>query len=367
MEEQAIAKDAIRFPCSSCGGPMLFDADTQQLKCAYCGRLQDIEADGSAPIEHALDGDEDGAPTDWGLEQVAVRCGSCGGESLIPAQQTAAICPFCGSPKVLPHAQEQLIRPESLIPFRIDRDDAAASFRAWKKKRWFLPNAFKKENTAVQLSGIYIPYWTYDADTASSYSARRGDYHYRSVTRTRVVDGKTQTYTETERYTVWRSVSGRYDRFFNDVLIPASGHYDAQLLDRLGNFRLDGLLGYKPDYLSGYIAERYSVGRDQGWERARRRIDAMLEDDIRSEIGGDEISGLTIGTQVAGRTYKHLLLPVWNAAYTYRGKPFRFMVNGQTGLVSGEAPRSPWKIGFFTLACLAVAAAIAWFVMQQQG
>ncbi|MDG0811931.1 hypothetical protein [Cohnella rhizosphaerae] len=362
------ALEAIQFPCASCGGTMLFDADSQQLKCQYCGRLQAIDADHALPREHALDdGKPEEADTDWGVAQQTIKCQSCGGESLIPALQTATLCPFCGSPKVLPQPAAATVKPESLIPFQVDKEDAAAAFRSWKKKRWFLPGAFKRENTSARLAGIYIPYWTYDADTSSAYTAERGDYHYRTVTRTRTVNGKTETYTEQERYTVWHRVSGDYDRFFNDVLIPASGQYDAKLLDRLGNFDLGGLLGYKPDYLSGYIAERYSVNRTQGWEEARERIDDALRADIRAEIGGDEVRSLNVDTGYFNRTFKHLLLPVWNASYSYKSKPYRFMVNGQTGLVSGNAPRSAWKIAFFVLACLAVVGAIVlWYTSTQQ-
>ncbi|MGK9254241.1 hypothetical protein [Paenibacillus humicus] len=367
MAEEVKVPEVVAFPCAGCGGPMLFDVGSQQLKCQYCGRLQEIEEDRTPPSEHDLEDGKDDADTDWGIAQVAVKCGNCGGESLIPAQQTATVCAFCGSPKVLPQPETASIRPESLIPFHVDSVAAEASFRSWKKKRWFLPNAFKRERTAARLTGIYIPYWTYDTDTDSSYSAQRGDYHYRTVTRTRTVDGKTETYTEQERYTVWHFVSGSYDHFFDDVLIPASGQYDAKLLDRLGDFRLDGLLGYKPDYLSGYVAERYSIGRSRGWELAKARIASSVESAVRSQIGGDEISNLSISTRYANQTYKHLLLPVWNATYTYKSKPYRFMVNGQTGLVSGHAPRSPWKIAFFTLACLAVLAAVVLLVMSRQG
>ncbi|CAI6084474.1 hypothetical protein COHCIP112018_04350 [Cohnella sp. JJ-181] len=366
MDTQS-AQEVIQFPCESCGGPMLFDADSQRMKCQYCGRLQEIATDASIPREHELDDGKEDEDTDWGMSQQTVKCGSCGGESLIPARQTATLCPFCGSAKVLPQPDTANIKPESLIPFRIDRDDATAAFRAWKKKLWFLPSSFKRENTSARLAGIYIPYWTYDAGTSSSYSAERGDYHYRTVTKTRVVNGKTETYTEQQRYTVWHWVSGEYDRFFNDVLVPASGQYDAKLLERLGDFELNGLLGYKPEYLSGYIAERYSIGRGRGWEEAKARIDDALRGDIRSEIGGDEVRSLKIDTGYSDQTYKHLLLPAWNANYTYKSKPYRFMVNGQTGLVSGKAPRSAWKITFFVLACLAVVAALVlWYASSQQ-
>jgi hypothetical protein len=345
---------------------MVFDAESQNLKCQYCGSEQQIENAMKAPVEHPfhnLSEQLDGLQ-DWGTEQQAIHCDACGGETLIPAGQTTSTCVFCGSPKVLSQANVRSIRPESVIPFQLSRDEALTSFAAWKKKRWFLPNGFKRANVSSQLHGIYIPYWTYDTETYSIYSAEVGVYHYRTVTRTRVVNGKTETYTDTERYTVWHSTRGDYDRSFDDILIPASGHYDGTLLEKLGDFKLGELIGYKPEYLSGYISERYSISRDEGWERAQAAADSALDSEIRRKIGGDEIRNLRIRTTFDQVTFKHLLLPVWNANYSYKSKTYYYMVNGQTGTVSGRVPRSAAKIALFTLFCLGIAGTIAWFFLS---
>jgi len=359
---------AIRFPCAGCAGPMVFDTESQSLKCQYCGNVQPIDNAIAQPKEHPFRSNDENLHElqDWGTEQQVIHCETCGGETLIPAGQTTSLCVFCGSPKVLPQDNMGSIRPESIVPFQLSRDEALSSFAAWKKKRWFLPNPFKKQNVSSQLNSIYIPYWTYDTDTYSLYSAEVGIYHYRTVTRTRVVNGKTETYTTTERYTVWHSTRGDYDRVFDDILIPASGHYDTALLNKLGDFNLHELRAYKPEYLSGYISERYSVSREQGWEKAQQVADNTLEHEIKRVIGGDEIRNLRIRTSYDDITYKHLLLPVWNANYTYKSRRYYYMVNGQTGTVSGHVPRSAVKITFFTLFCVAVVGVIALYVMSQQ-
>lgn len=341
---------------------MIFDSESQNLKCRYCDAEQTIEQLMEQPVERPLDDDrEDADRLDWGTQQQTVHCASCGGESLIPAGQTALECVFCGSPKVLPQGTPGSIRPETIIPFQVSAAQAAQQFKAWKKKRWFLPNAFKKQDAAAKLHGIYIPYWTYDTATYSVYSAEVGVHHYRKVTRTRVVNGKRETYTATERYTVWHWTRGDYDRAFDDILIPASGYYDTPLLEKLGDFDLGRLTGYKPEYLSGFIAERYSVSRQEGWKRAQAKVDSELNNDIRRRIGGDEIRHLNIRTRYSGQTYKHLLLPVWNAAYKFRDKTYRYMVNGQTGAVSGRVPRSAIKITLFILFLAALAVGAFWY------
>ena len=350
---------------------MQFDTESQGLKCHYCGSVQSIEnLMEEPPQEHPIydgkDDEHDAALTDWGTQQQAIHCESCGGESLIPAGHTAAACAFCGSPKVLAQGAPGSIRPESVIPFQNTRAEAIELFKKWKRKRWFMPNAFKKLDVNAKLSGIYIPYWTYDTNTYSVYSAEVGVYHYRTVTRTRTVNGKTETYTDTERYTVWHWTNGDHERGFDDILIPASGHYNGAMLEKLGDFDLDQLKGYRPEYLSGFIAERYSVSRNEGWKQARDRADVTLDQEIRRIIGGDELRNLSIRTRYFDITYKHLLLPVWNASYTYKSKPYHYMVNGQTGTVSGRVPRSAGKIALFALACAAAAIALfLWWSSSQ--
>ncbi|WP_246293866.1 hypothetical protein [Paenibacillus planticolens] len=348
---------------------MQFDTASQTLKCRYCGSEKPI-GDGTEeePEEHELDfsDEDDSSLKDWGTEQQMIKCGNCGGEMLLPASQTAAVCGFCGSPKVLPQGNPGSIRPESVIPFHISRDQATKAFNAWRKKRWFIPNEFKKRSVNSNLNGIYVPFWTFDTDTDSSYTAEVGIYHYRQETRTRVVNGRTETYTETVRYTVWHWTKGTYGQFYDDVLIPASGQYDSTLLNKLNDFKLDQLASYKPEYLSGFIAERYTVSLREGWNQAKTHVDAQLESEIRRTIGGDEIRNLDIRTRYFDRTYKHILLPVWNATYMYKNKTYRYMVNGETGSVTGRVPRSPWKITLFTLFCILIIVFIFYLIGQQQ-
>ncbi|WP_442602335.1 hypothetical protein [Paenibacillus sp. KN14-4R] len=344
-----------QFPCSGCGGQMVFDSDTQHMKCVYCGLEVPVENTNQAPVEHELDFDaiDRDASRDWGTAQQTIHCENCGGEVLIPPHQTATSCPFCDSPKVLPQGTPDSIRPESIIPFHISKEKAIASFLQWKKKKWFMPNYFKKEHTVSKLTGIYVPFWTFDSSTYSTYSAEVGVYHYRTETRTRTVDGKTETYTEQVRYTVWHHTSGNYDRWFDDVLIPASTQHEAGLLKKFKDFQLKQLIPYRPEYLSGFIAERYSVPLRSGWSSAQDQMSNDLNSDIRRKIGGDEIQNLNISTSFSDSTYKHILLPLWSAVYSYKGKVYRYLVNGETGHVSGHVPRSPIKIACFTLACLA--------------
>jgi len=354
-----------QFPCKSCGGQMFFDSETHSLKCRYCEIEQPIEAITDMPVEHELNfADDDPSLYDWQTEQQTVKCESCGGQSVAPVSQSSFLCAFCGSAKVLVEQINGLIRPESLIPFSISKQEALEAFGRWKKKRWFVPNVFKKMPIESKLNGLYLPYWTYDASTASVYSADVGVYHYRPETRTRTVNGKTETYTEMVRYTVWHKKSGNYELDFDDVRIPASRYYDDKMLKEIGNYNMAELVGYKPDYISGYMTERYNVSLEDGWSRSKSIIDSTLNAKIRSKIGGDEIRNLRISTQYANLTYKQILLPMWNANYTYRNKSFPYMINGQTGIVKGKTPKSAAKITLFVLSLLAIIALLLLIASQ---
>ncbi|GAB6989671.1 TFIIB-type zinc ribbon-containing protein [Paenibacillus pini] len=365
----SVTEAPIRFPCKGCGGQMIFDIDCQQLKCTYCGSITPIEQseDHAEPIEYELDfmDERNESLKDWGTEQQVILCENCGAQMLLPLHQTAAMCAFCGSPKVLSQGDDNSIRPESLIPFHISKDKANELFLKWKKKKKFVPNAFKKQQTLSLVTGIYVPFWTFDAQTDSDYTAEVGVHHYRTETRTRYVDGKEETYTEQVQYTIWHWTSGSNEHFFDDILIPASMQHDHEMIDKFSDFNLKDLSLYKPEYLSGFIAERYNVPLRKGWDDAVSRINAQLDQDIRSKIGGDEIRSLNINTTYSQKTYKHILLPLWNASYMYKDKTYRYMVNGETGTISGKVPRSAWKITFFCLFCLVTLFGVIGYIYEQ--
>jgi hypothetical protein len=92
----------------------------------------------------------------------------------------------------------------------------------------------------------------------------------------------------------------------------------------------------------------------EGFPVARQSIDEAVRALIRRDIGGDQQRIHSVSTRYSDVKFKHVLLPVWISAYRYRDKAYRFLINGQTGEVSGESPKSWWKIAFLVLGILAV-------------
>jgi len=163
------------------------------------------------------------------------------------------------------------------------------------------------------------------------------------------VNGKMETRQEQVRRTRWYSTSGRVARDFDDVLVMASRSLPERLGDELTPWDLGALVPYNPEFLAGFQAEGYTVPLAEGGDVARNRMSAVIAQDVRRDIGGDEQRIHSIDTDWSDETFKHILLPIWMAAYKYNGKSYRFLVNGQTGEVQGERPWSVWKIAFAVL------------------
>jgi hypothetical protein len=229
---------------------------------------------------------------------------------------------------------------------------------SWMGSLWFAPGTLLEyARKGRAMTGVYVPFWTFDADTASSYRGERGEHYYETRTVTVMVNGKAERRQEQVRHTRWYPASGRVSRDFDDMLVMASRSLPTRLGDALTPWDLSALVPYTPDFLAGFQAEGYTVSLADGHAEARDRMSDVIRSDVRRDIGGDEQRIHSVSTDWSDETFMHLLLPVWTAAYKYNGKSYRFLVNGQTGEVQGERPWSIWKIGFAVLAVLVVAGA----------
>ena len=218
-------------------------------------------------------------------------------------------------------------------------------FKKWIKGKLFAPNELRKNQTIERLQGIYIPFFTYDSDSSTVYTAQRGTYYY--TTQTSVVNGKTVT--RQIRHTMWTTVRGVFNNYFDDVLVNSSKNIDDDLVNKIGGFDLRKLMPYKPDYMSGFIAEKYSISLNEGWQKAKITVDNMINDGIRRQVGGNEFRLVNKSTSYGEIKFKHILLPMWMSAYKFKEKLYKFLINGQTGNISGKYPKSILKIAALIL------------------
>lgn len=353
------------FPCPSCGADLVFHIGKQQLSCDYCGHAEEIVLDDDREIEERdlLEMLEDleerhrrGEETQPGDHEI--RCESCGGTVLFNGTLTSTSCPYCASPlqRDNVHVAENRIGADGILPIRVDEPKAHSNIGAWVKSRWFAPNKFLREGVSGEIHAVYLPFWTFDAMTYNAYRGQRGD-HY-TVT---VGTGKNR---RTVTKTRWSFRSGKFQRFFDDVVVLATRGLSHQLVHELEPWPFQDLVPFTQQVMAGHYARTYDVPLKDGLSDAKLRIEAAVERETRQRIGGDTQRISSLHTQYDALTFKHLLLPVWIFAYRYGDKPFRVFVNGATGEVQGERPYSWIKI---TLAVIAVTiAAGVGFALSQQ-
>ncbi|WP_170383389.1 TFIIB-type zinc finger domain-containing protein [Ruegeria atlantica] len=358
-----------RFPCEQCGADYRFNPSDGSLTCDHCGHSEAIgaghwggaslkELEFNAAIAEQLPDSE--------IEETRVlSCPNCAAQVEFDPATHAAECPFCATPVVTDTGTNRHIKPRGVLPFALDERTAHKAMGDWLGKLWFAPNGLKDyARKGRKMQGIYVPYWTFDADTQSSYRGERGTVYYE--TRTVMRDGKrVQQQVPKVR---WSPKSGRVKRFFDDVLVLASRSLPKSYTDALEPWDLPALEPYQPEYLAGFRAEAYTVELQEGYSEARGYMARVIERDVRFDIGGDRQRIHAIDTDVRDVTFKHILLPVWMAAYKYRGQTYRFVVNGRTGRVQGERPWSAIKITVAVLLGLLVAAGVGYLMATgQQG
>ena len=381
-----------RYPCDNCGASLEFSPARQKLKCSYCGHTQEIKPgaarapglqrpDETAPLTDSTSGkalqwdaghkapELRELPLAQGLHldrnsdlAEAIRtlsCPNCGAKIEVTSEQTASSCPFCATPVVSDSGPTRQIKPQGLLPFVIAESQAHAALESWLKGLWFAPSGLTAyARRGRRMTGVYSPFWTFDADSHSTYRGQRGDYYYETEWVTIQVDGRSKRVARQVQKVRWTPVSGRIARHFNDVLVLAATSLPRNITNALAPWDLSHLLSYQPEYLSGFTAEGYTVALADGHRIAREEMASVITMDARRDIGGNLQRIDSLQTAYEDETFKHIMLPVWTAAYRYGGKSYRFVVNGQSGRVQGERPWSVWKIAFAVLLALILLAVV---------
>jgi len=345
------------YPCVGCGARIEYAPGTNALRCPYCGREQAVAA-GDRPVrEHPV--------AELALPRKPVGsvgtyvyvCGTCGAKTETDALSER--CQFCAAPLVADVSAGDLITPEAVLPFAVDRAGVRTALRSWISSRWFAPGSLKKVSDAESLRGTYIPHWTFDSRTVSDYTGERGEYYWVTETYTETVNGQAQTRTRQVRKTRWHRASGTVSRDFDDVLVVATGQINNKHLDQLTPWPLESAVGYTPEYLAGYQTLRYTVEPEQGLETAKSRMEPIIERDCRDDIGGDEQRVDSVDTRHFDIMFKLMLLPVWIVCYLYAGRTFQVVVNARTAEVIGERPYSRLKIALAVIAAIVLVVVIA--------
>lgn len=359
--------------CAGCGAQLQFAPGTANLHCDYCGQDNPIRSGDEKTEVTATDYDAyiagfESAGPNLSLKEVA--CSNCGSTTVLDEFVTSDKCPFCMSPLVLRQDQiSNYVCPDYILPFGVTQQQSIAFFKKWLAGLWWTPNDLSKNAgmDTVGLKGVYLPHWSYDTDARTTYSGERGDYYYTTESYTETVDGKTETRTRQVRHTSWSYTSGTVDNDFRDLVVPATKSLPDKTLTNLNPWDFTQLVKFDERYMSGFRSETYQLDPRAGLVNALAQTEPVIDQSIRSDIGGDEQRVNSTDTDYRNKAIKYLMLPVWVSAYRYNSKVYQFTVNACTGEVIGERPLSAWKIAFAILfALLLIIIVIMYFQANAQ-
>ena len=335
--------NTLEYKCPCCGGSVVFDSATQHMKCPYC----DTEFDPSE-FSSADEGLDSGTPSngedagDYFTDAENLRmyvCESCGGEILTDQTTAATSCPFCGNAVVLHGNLSGILKPDIVVPFKLDKDSAKKALMDFCRKKPLLPSDFVLENKIDEIKGVYVPFWLYtcDADADMSFKA----------TRTRAWSDARYNYVETSHFRLVREGSLGFD----DVPVDASTKMPDDIMESIEPFDWSEAIDFKTAYLSGFFADKYDVDSAESKERASERMRSSVVSAIRATVVGyDTVSLESANMKFSGERVKYGLLPVWMLTTSWRGKKFTYAMNGQTGKFTGKLPVSTGKAwGYFAL------------------
>ena len=367
---EAVARS--RFACAQCGGEATWNPERKVLACSHCGTVAPVDLtmapDSSVTIEeHDLVAALESIPSDrrgWQQSKIQVRCQSCTAISVFDPDKIGKRCEFCGSSALVPYEQvQEAFSPESLLPMVLGEAQVREAVRAWYRSRWFAPSELGTRAMTDTVRGVYIPYWTFDAQVHARWTAMSGYHYYVTESYT---DAQGNQQTRQVQRTRWEPSSGAVRHFFDDELVSATQGVDATLLRGIEPFPTEKLVPYEPGFLAGWTVERYQLDLVAAAKHARESMSAQLRSMCAAQVPGDTHMNLAVYPDWSGQTFKHILVPIWVLTYHYHGRPYQLVVNAVTGAIAGSRPYSVWKILFLVATVLLVLGVIVLTAKWQQ-
>jgi len=332
------------FKCPCCDGAIEFDSQLQKMKCPYCDSEFEIETLRAYDAELSSQPQENmtwdtAAGTEWtegeaeGLRVYA--CNTCGGEIVADETTGASECPFCGNPVIMTGQFAGALRPDLVIPFKVDKKAAIAALQNHYKGKVLLPKVFKDQNHIKEVKGLYVPVWLFDTDA---------DAHVRyRASRVRTWSDSQYHYTETRYYSVTRA--GGIG--FENVPLYGSHKTDDPMMESIEPFHIADAVDFQTAYLSGFLADKYDVDAEASIERANQRIKKSTEEAFAETVTGyTSVETVNSNINLQNGRARYALYPVWILNTQWNGQKFTFGINGQTGKIAGDLPMD--KHAFWT-------------------
>jgi len=332
------AEETRTFKCRQCGGTISYSATQRQLACPYCGSEQQIDAEAvgraADEFEFTLETIAE-ARRGWGAARRELVCESCGAVVTVAPDALTDTCAFCGSNRVLARdaadgVGSDILRPTTLIPFVVDKEQCQAKVREWLGRGWMHPPELRSVRALRELAGIYLPYWTFDTHVSADWKAEVGTER----TERYYKDGEWKTRTVID----WHWRSGRVHVPVDDHTVPGTVRVSRVILSKIEPFDLHGLVEYDPGYLAGWQAKTHDVQLPEAWEIAKEEIRDHVKSACHSDTGSRHVRNMRMAADFADERWRYILLPIYLASYPFDERTFQVMVNGQTGEVAGQKP-----------------------------
>ncbi len=332
--------DSEIYECPGCGANLKYLPEKEALYCEYCKTTISLKGESSTEELDFL-ANCDKTINNWNISSRIVHCENCGANNVVSKEDMTSNCPFCGSSAVINSDELVGEKPNRVIPFKIGKKDVVDNYQKWLKKRFFAPRKVKKSLPNPLINGVYIPSWTYDTDTLSTYKGRLGKTYT-----TTVGSGKNRRTVTKIRYF---NIRGTHKTAFDDILICSGDKLEQNILDKLAPYNTNDSYLYDERYLVGFSAEHYKLSLKDGWTIAKNKAKRSIEQQILNKYHYDVVDYLKVNTTYDKIRYKYVILPVWICLYKYDKKNYSFMVNGESGKIVGKTPISSIKVTLVVL------------------
>ncbi len=328
----------LEYKCPCCGGKVEFNSDVQKMKCPYCDTEFDIEAlrqeqeqeqkaKSQSPEELRWEASDQQWDEDEAGKIQIYACKSCGGEIMAEETTAATHCPYCGSPVIMTGRLSGGLKPDYVIPFKLDKEAAKNALRQHMSGKKLLPKLFREESRLEEIKGVYVPFWLFDAEAD-------GDGQY-SAARSRSWSDSDTIYTETSHYSASRS--GHME--FSGIPVDGASKIPDELMETLEPFDFSEAKPFQMEYLSGYLADRYDVSAKESESRANQRIKESMDGALRQSVTGyDIVQTKRVNIRLENAKSKYAFFPVWLMTASYQGKNYLYAMNGQSGKIAGDMP-----------------------------
>ncbi len=333
----------LNYVCPSCDGKIEFNASLQKMKCPYCDTEYDIsaleelsEAKNEEKIKEDVFDWNNTEGNSWSETEkaglVSYLCNTCSGEIVTDATTAATSCPFCGNPVVFTQQLHGLLKPDVVIPFRLDKNQAMEAYKKHITGKKLLPDIFKDKNHIDEIKGIYVPFWLFDASV-------EGDAQYKA-TRVRHWSDANYNYTETSHYSVFRGGN----MAFAKIPVVGSSKMSDDLMESIEPYNFADAVDFNTAYLSGFFADKYDVDVNESIKRANERIRQSTIDTLAASVQGySTVTPAGCNVNMTAGSSKYALYPVWLLNTTFEGERYTFAMNGQTGKFVGNLPMDKKK------------------------